>query len=290
MPLRLHPLVDRAGRFAPLKAAVFVLLFVPGLWTAWDLAMGNLGPRPFDAATHETGTWTIRLIFLSLLVTPLRELTQWPKLLSVRRMVGVAAFVYGLSHLSLFVVHERYDLVKVASEIVLRIYLTIGFVALLGLTALTVTSTDRMIRRLGSARWRRLHQAVYVFALLALIHFFMQSKLNVFEPLVMAGLYFWLMAYRLLAAYGGFTRKAPFTLAVILSATAAVLTALGEALYYYLKMNVPPSRILPTNLDLDFDIGLRPAWVVLAVCAAVILMTGLRLALLRWRRLQPRPA
>jgi methionine sulfoxide reductase heme-binding subunit len=288
--VRLHPVVDRAGRFAPLKATVFVLLFVPGLWTAWDLAMGNLGPRPFDAATHETGTWTIRLIFLSLLVTPLRELTQWPRLLTVRRMVGVAAFVYGMAHLALFIVHERYDLVKVASEIVLRIYLTIGFVALLGLTALAATSTDGMIRRLGSKKWRRLHQGVYLFALLALIHFFMQSKHNVYEPLIMAGLYFWLMAYRFAAAYSGATKKAPLSLAIGLAVLAAVLTAFGEALYYHFKINAPLQRILATNLDIDFDIGMRPAWVVLAVCGVVILATALRLAVSRWRRLQPRPA
>jgi methionine sulfoxide reductase heme-binding subunit len=285
VPIRLHPLVDRAGRFAPLKAAVFVLLFVPGVWTAIDLATGNLGPRPFDAATHETGTWTIRMIFLSLLVTPLRELTQWPKLLSVRRMVGVAAFVYGMSHLALFVVHERYDIVKVATEIVLRIYLTIGFAALLGLTALAATSTDAMIRRLGAKKWRRLHQAVYVIGLLALIHFFMQSKANVYEPLIMAGLFVWLMAYRLVAA-----RKAPLAVAAALAVASAVLTALGEAVYYKIKMNAPLARVLATNLDLDFDIGIRPAWVVACVCGIVLAAAALRMAVLRWRRLQQAPA
>jgi len=285
VPIRLHPLVDRAGRFAPLKATVFVLLFVPGVWTAIDLATGNLGPRPFDAATHETGTWTIRMIFLSLLVTPLRELTQWPKLLSVRRMIGVAAFVYGMSHLALFVVHERYDIVKVATEIVLRVYLTIGFAALLGLTALAATSTDSMIRRLGAKTWRRLHQAVYVIGLLALIHFFMQSKANVYEPLIMAGFFVWLMAYRLVAA-----RKAPLAVAAALAVASAVLTALGEAVYYKIKMNAPLARVLATNLHFDFDIGIRPAWVVASICGIVLASAALRMAVLRWRRLQQAPA
>lgn len=288
MPIRLYPLVDRAGRFSPLKATVFALLFVPGLWTAFDLATGNLGPRPFDAATHETGTWTIRLIFLSLLVTPLQQLAQWPKLVSLRRMVGVAACVYGLAHLSLFVVHERYDFVKVASEIVLRIYLTIGFTALLGLAVLATTSTDAMIRRLGSKPWRRLHRAVYVIALLATIHFFMQSKLNVYEPLIMAGLYLWLMFYRVAAAWSPRARQAPVLTASLLSLVAAATTMLGEALYFRLARGIDPLRVLNANLSLD-DIGVRPGWAVLFVSAAVLTAIGLRLSVLRGSGLRPRP-
>lgn len=289
MTFRLHPLVDRAGRFSPIKATVFALLLVPGLWTAIDLATGNLGPRPFDAATRETGTWTIRLIFLSLLVTPLRQLAQWPKLVSVRRMVGVAACVYGLAHLALFVVHERYDFVKVASEIVLRIYLTIGFAALLGLAALAVTSTDAMIRRLGAKGWRRLHQAVYVIGVLATVHFFMQSKLNVYQPLVMAGLYLWLMLYRIVAARSPRARQTPLLTAGVLAMAVAAITALGEALYFRLARGVDPLRVLSANLSLD-DIGMRPGWMVLFVGAAVLTVIALRLAVLRGSGLRLRAA
>ncbi|MBM3538931.1 MAG: sulfoxide reductase heme-binding subunit YedZ [Alphaproteobacteria bacterium] len=289
MTFRLHPLVDRAGRFSPIKATVFALLLVPGLWTAIDLATGNLGPRPFDAATRETGTWTIRLIFLSLLVTPLQQLAQWPKLVSVRRMVGVAACVYGLAHLALFVVHERYDFVKVASEIVLRIYLTIGFAALLGLAALAVTSTDAMIRRLGAKGWRRLHQAVYVIGVLATVHFFMQSKLNVYQPLVMAGLYLWLMLYRIVAARSPRARQTPLLTAGVLAMAVAAITALGEALYFRLARGVDPLRVLSANLSLD-DIGMRPGWMVLFVGAAVLTVIALRLAVLRGSGLRLRAA
>lgn len=287
MTLRLHPLVDRAGRFSPLKASVFVLLFVPGLWTAIDLATGNLGPRPFDAATHETGTWTIRLIFLSLLVTPLQQLAQWPKLISVRRMIGVAACAYGIAHLSLFVVHERYDFVKVASEIVLRIYLTIGFTALLGLAVLAATSTDAMIRRLGAKVWKRLHQAVYVIAILATVHFFMQSKLNVYEPLIMAGLYLWLMLYRVTVAWSARAKQAPLLTAGALSLGAAATTMLGEAVYFKLARGIDLTRVLNANLSLD--IGTRPGWVVLFVGAAVLTLIALRLARIRGSGLRSRP-
>ncbi len=283
MPFRPYPLIDRAGRFAPLKAAVFVLLFVPGLWTAYDFAMGNLGPRPHDEATHEVGIWTLRFIFLSLAVTPLRELLQWSKLLAVRRMVGVAAFVYAFAHLMLYFVHQAFDVVKVASEIVLRIYLTIGFVALLGLAALAATSTDAMIRRLGAKRWRRLHQAVYVIGLLAVIHFFMQSKLNVYEPTIMAGLFVWLMLYRAVVAASAAARKAPLLVASGLAIVSAALTVLGEAIYFKLMMNVPMARVLAANLVFDIDLDPRPGWIVLAISLAVVIVAALRQLVLRRR-------
>ena len=91
-----------------------------------------------------------------------------------------------------------FDLWKVGSEIVLRLYLTIGFIALLGLAALAVTSTDGMVRRLGGKRWQRLHQIVYVIGLLALIHFFQQTKADVWLPTFVAGLFGWMMGYRML--------------------------------------------------------------------------------------------
>src|SRR5581483_9687902 len=144
------------------------------------------------------GLWTIRFIFLALAVTPLRAVLQWPRLILVRRMVGVAAFAYVLVHFGLYITQEAFDLAKVASEILLRIYLTIGFVALLGLAALAATSTDAMVRRLGR-RWQRLHRLVYAIALLAVVHYWMQAKLEVWEPTVMAGIYTWLMGYRALA-------------------------------------------------------------------------------------------
>lgn len=283
MPVQLHPLVDRAGRFSALKTLAFVLLFVPGILTAHDLAIGNLGPRPLDEATHQIGTWTLRFIFLSLAVTPLRELLQWSKLLLIRRMVGVAAFAYAVAHLGFYFVHQAFDVVKVVSEIVLRIYLTIGFVALLGLGALAATSTDAMIRRLGAKRWRRLHQTVYIIALLALVHFFMQSKLMVYEPTVMAGLLVWLLLYRGVVALIPAAKKAPLLLAAGLAVLSAALTVLGEMLYFKLNMNIAPSRVLSANLVFDLDIGLRPAWIVLGICLAVALAAALRRGFLRLR-------
>src|SRR5690606_18658997 len=103
---------------------------------------GALGAEPLDELIHQTGLWTIRLLFLSLAVTPLRQIFRVPALAAVRRQVGVAAFAYGAVHLSLYVTDQRFDLGTVASEIVLRVYLTIGMTGLLILLALAATSTD----------------------------------------------------------------------------------------------------------------------------------------------------
>src|SRR5260370_499285 len=102
-------------------------------------------------------------------------------------MVEVGAFVYGVTHISLYTADQMFDLVKVASEIVQRVYLTIGFTALIGLTTLAATSTDAMVRRLGALRWQRLHYAVYGIGALALIHYFQQTKADVSVPTFTAG-------------------------------------------------------------------------------------------------------
>src|SRR3954451_4474194 len=204
------PWRDFSGRFSPLKLAVFIALFGPALWTLMAFELGWLGPRAFNEAIHRIGLWTIRFLFIALAITPLRQILQWPRLVLVRRMVGVAAFAYAITHLTLYTADQMFDLVKVASEIVSRIYLTIGFTAILGLSALAATSTDGMVRRLGR-RWQSLHRLVYVIALLAVIHYWMQSKLEIWQPTIMAGIYIWLMGYRLLARRLAVRGRLPLT-------------------------------------------------------------------------------
>ena len=128
-------------------------------------------------------------------MTPARRLFNAPKLINMRRTLGLAAFCYAMLHLALYFVQEKFDLAKIASEIALRIYLTIGFVALIGLIALAATSTDGMIKRLGGERWNRLHRIVYAIAILGIIHFLMQTKLDITESVMVAG--FLLLAARL---------------------------------------------------------------------------------------------
>lgn len=277
------PWQDRQGAFSPLKAAVLAALFLPGLWLAAQAAQGALGGRPIMEAIHTTGLWAVRILWLSLLVTPLRQLFRWPRIMLVRRMVGLGALAYALLHLVLYAAELKWDLPKLASEIVLRIYLTIGFVALLGLAVLGVTSTDGWVRRLGGRRWQALHRVVYALAALAVVHFALQSKIDVTEAVLMAGLLLWLLGYRLLAPKGGAPGLGRLAL---LALGAALGTALVEAGWYAVATGVPPLPVLQANLDIDF--GLRPAlWVGIAGAGALALRALFRL---RERLAPPRPA
>jgi sulfoxide reductase heme-binding subunit YedZ len=155
----------------------------------------------------------------------------------------------------------------VASEIVTRFYLTIGFLALISLSVLAATSTDGMIRRLGGRRWRRVHQSVYVITGLALVHYFIQSKLNVAEPTVVAGVFFWLMANRAIVWIWGGDCRPSFWSLIKLSIVAALLAAIGEATYNRLANGFDPWRVLAANVSWHFD--RRPGWIVLAICLAL---------------------
>lgn len=286
MNSRKLPWFDDAGRVSPLRASVFVALFVPGIYTAVLFKLGQLGARPLTEAIHEFGFWTIRLIFISLAITPARIVLQWPRLLDVRRMIGVAACVYGLVHISLYTADEAFAIPTVISEIVLRIYLTIGFTALLGLAVLATTSTDGWQRRLGARRWRNLHRIIYVIGFLAVIHFFLQSKLDEWEPTVMAGIYFWLIACRLVSwRYG--RGKLPIWSMAALSVAAGLLTALGEAIYFAIALGAPINLVLQANLSLET--GVRPSWIVLASTGAVALGAAVR-AIAKSNRARLKPA
>jgi len=285
MPL---PWNDYSGRLSPLKSAVFVALFLPAAAVIAAYAAGLLGARPLNEAIHQIGLWTIRLIFLALAVTPLRQILQWPRLVLVRRMIGVGAFAYVLLHFLLYTASQGFDLDKVASEIWNRIYLTIGFTALLGLAALAATSTDGMIRRLGK-RWQQLHRLVYAIAVLAVIHYCFQSKLDLWEPTIMAGLLGWLLGYRLLLWRFGRSGRLALVWVGMLSVAAALGTAIGEAAYFRLAFHADPLRVL--GADLSLQTGVRPAVIVFAIGAAITVVGAWRaVAAPRPRRRAPAPA
>jgi len=146
------PWRDRHGRFLPLKATMLAAAFIPGAVLAWWWANGMLGGRPVTEVIHGTGDWAIRTLLISLAITPAARVLDWPRLLLVRRIVGLTALAYAVAHLTLYVVDQKYRLGVVVSEIALRFYLTIGFVVLLGLGLLGATSTDSWVQRLGR-RW-----------------------------------------------------------------------------------------------------------------------------------------
>ena len=264
------PWFDRTGNFSFLRLGVFVAVVLPALWIAWQASANMLGPRPLTEAIHQSGQWAVRLLAATLAVTPLRHATRWNKLISIRRMLGLSVFAYALLHLLLYIWDQHGDLLHVASEIVLRIYLTIGFVALAGLCLLAATSFDAAIRRLGAARWNRIHQVVYVIAVLGAVHFFLQSKLDVTEAVIMGGVYALLLAERLARRV---VRDLSPVMLLAVTAAAAMATACAEAAYYVFKTGAPFLEVLGANLDFSYTV--RPAWYVVG---AGLVLVAARLA------------
>jgi sulfoxide reductase heme-binding subunit YedZ len=182
-------------------------------------------------------------------------------------MLGVSVFAYAALHLGLYSLDQHFDLLHIASEIVLRFYLAIGFIGFVILCALAATSTDSMIKRLGPERWGRLHRWVYAVAVIGAAHFFLQSKLDVSEPFWIAGIFVFLLGDRVLMR---FIKDPPAWELMALAGAVSVSTALAEASYYALAKGAPFLFVLDANLDFSYSI--RPAWYVLA--AGLILVAA----------------
>jgi methionine sulfoxide reductase heme-binding subunit len=255
---------ERSGRWSPVKIAAFTASVLPALWIAYQAVTGDLGVRPVTEAIHQAGDWALRFLLITLAITPAQRILNYPRIILARRTLGVASAAYAVLHLSLYVIDQHFDLFKVASEIVLRIYLLIGALALTGLIALAATSTDAAISRLGSGRWHALHRLVYGIALIGAVHFFMQSKLDLYEPVLMAGFLIWLLAYR--ALYRRNREVTPLQL-LLLACGVAAITAIGEAAIYMFTSGVDARRVLLSHFDIDLEV--RPAWWVLAAGLAV---------------------
>jgi sulfoxide reductase heme-binding subunit YedZ len=182
-----------------IKPLVYLLASLPALWLlsgALGLAGQSLGPNPVREMLHVTGKTSLNLLLLTLLVSPLRELTGQSIWQRPRRMLGLFAFGYALLHFVVYAVLElELDLGDLAREISRRPFIIVGTVALLAMVPLAVTSTDRMMRRLGR-RWQSLHRLVYPIALLGVWHYYWQVKADIREPLLYAAALALLLLWR----------------------------------------------------------------------------------------------
>lgn len=267
------PWTDRQGKLSGLRLAVFLLLLLPAAWILFDLAFGPVYPEPYELALHESGTWAVRFLLLTLAVTPLRRIFHWNKIIGLRRMIGVSVLAYALLHLGFYAASEHWNLSKVVSEIFVRFYLIVGFSALAGLAVLGATSFDSAVRRLGP-NWNKIHLLVYPVAVLALFHFFLQSKSDVSQATLMAGIFALLMIYRLAVKLGF-----PLSNFLVLAACAllgAAATAAIEYAWYALATGIPAERVFQANFNVAGSI--RPAvWLGicgLAVSAAALLQAA----------------
>jgi sulfoxide reductase heme-binding subunit YedZ len=276
---------DRRGKLSWLRVAALAFLLMPVAIALWNADAIVYGARPLNDVIHRAGFWMLMFILATLAITPLRRITRFGQLIDVRRMLGVGAFVYDVAHISLYTADQMFDLVKVASEIAQRIYLVIGFTALVGLATLAATSTDAMVRRLGALRWLKLHYVVYGIGVLALIHYFQQTKADVSVPTFTAGVFTWLMGYRIVVKLWNVRSELSTPALVGLSLVVAALTFLAEAVGIAIVFNVSPLLVLQANLD--FDVGLdmiRPGWLVLAAGLAVAALNFVCARLVKPRR------
>lgn len=193
------PTRPAATRFRADKPVVFLLCSLPLSWLAlraFGVSGLSLGPNPVEALLHGLGLWALRLLLLTLCIRPAAVMLRQPRLMRLRRMVGLWAFTYLVLHFLTWLVLDRgLELDGVAADIVKRPFITVGFAALLLLIPLAVTSTDRWMRRLGQ-RWHTLHKLIYVAALLGSLHFLWLVKADWREPALYIGAYVALMAWR----------------------------------------------------------------------------------------------
>jgi sulfoxide reductase heme-binding subunit YedZ len=182
------------------KPAVFAASLVPAallLAGAFGWFGQDLGADPVAKLLHTCGKTGLNFLLLTLLITPARRLTGWNNLLRLRRMLGLFAFFYLVTHFTVYLVLDRQlDFHSVLQDIVKRPYITIGFTALLLMVPLAITSTNRMMRRLGR-RWQKLHSLIYLIVILGVWHYWWQVKKDIRQPLLYAGMVAVLLGYRL---------------------------------------------------------------------------------------------
>ena len=164
-----------------------VLCLLPLAWIVTRTFTNDLGANPVEAIIRYLGDWALRFLLIALAVTPLRILTGWNIVGRLRRMLGLYAFAYVILHLTGYVVIDYFfDWATIWKDIVKRTYITVGMAALLMLLPLAITSTDGMVRRLGGAKWRKLHMLVYPAGIAGVIHYFLMIKAGYQQPLLYA--------------------------------------------------------------------------------------------------------
>lgn len=185
---------------ARLKTGLFILALAPLANLVAGACLDDLGANPIEKITRSTGYWTLAFLMITLAVTPLRKLLGWNWPVRMRRMTGLFAFFYGSLHfLTYLVLDQFFDFSAIFADIVKRPFITVGFPAYVLMIPLAVTSTDRMIRRLGGKRWKWLHRLIYPIAVGGVVHFWWLVKKDVSEPLTFAVILGVLFGIRLLS-------------------------------------------------------------------------------------------
>lgn len=184
------------------KFLVFLNSLIPLALLAWDLYRKQVGPNPVEFATRTTGMLTLVFLSLTVAITPLRRIFGINSLVKVRRILGLFAFFYGSLHLLTYIWFDRlWSLASVASDVVQRPFILVGMTAFLLMVPLAITSTNKMVKRIGGKRWAKLHRLAYLAAIAGVVHFWMLVKSDKSLPLTFGFIIVFLLGYRLLVKY-----------------------------------------------------------------------------------------
>lgn len=190
-----------------LKPIVHLLALFPFMLLVYGFFTNKLGFNPVEELTHQTGTWALRLLLISLFITPIRMMTKQHWVTQFRRMLGLYAFFYTLCHFMVYFVWDQGLTLKyVVEDVIDRPYISVGFAALVVLLILTLTSTNK-IRRKMKRNWSRLHKLVYLAGVGAVLHFLWLTKADYREPFIYLGLFITLMLFRLYSANKTYRNK-----------------------------------------------------------------------------------
>jgi sulfoxide reductase heme-binding subunit YedZ len=184
------------------KLGVFVLALLPLALLVWGGLHDNLGANPIERITHQTGTWTLRFLLITLAITPARKLLGIPELIRFRRMLGLFAYFYASLHFTTyFWLDKFFDWKAIVKDIEKRPFIRIGVLAFVMLTPLALTSTAGWIRRLGGKRWQLLHRLIYLSVIAGVIHYYWLVKSDVRLPVMYGSIALVLFASRAVVAF-----------------------------------------------------------------------------------------
>jgi sulfoxide reductase heme-binding subunit YedZ len=184
------------------KVVLFINSLVPLTLLLWDWYHHNVGANPLEFVTRTTGMLTLVFLLISLAVTPARHITRANWLVKFRRMLGLYAFFYGFLHLLTYLWFDRgFALKGVPGDITKRPFIAIGMTAFFLMVPLAITSTNKMVKRLGGKRWSKLHRLVYLAAIGGVVHYWMLVKSDTRLPLTFGFILLLLLAYRIIVKY-----------------------------------------------------------------------------------------
>lgn len=193
---------DGVLKLVHFKVLLFIVCLYPFFSLAWGLLTDQLGVNPVETLTRSSGLWGLRFLLITLCVTPLRWLTGINQLIRFRRMLGLYAFFYATVHMLLYLgLDQFFDWSEIWRDIIKRPFITVGFINFIALLPLVFTSTNKMMKRLGGQRWKKLHRLTYFVAVAACLHFLMLVKADIREPVIYIFLLTGLLAVRLIYQY-----------------------------------------------------------------------------------------